>query len=253
VNAPADNACVVRVNVFLSRCGVASRRSADKLIASSRVTVNGLPAELGARIDTTQDVVCLDGRVITPVESKTTLVMNKPSGYLVSRRDPHYTRTVYDLLPSEYAHLVPVGRLDLDTEGVLLMTNDGGLVEHLTHPRYRIPRVYRALVKGHPDAQALDRLRNGVEIEGGTTSPAEVRVCEKRKDTSELELVLREGRKREVRLMCRAVGHEVLRLKRTEFAGIGLAGLATAAWRVLSAAECERLWKQVECVDGRGD
>lgn len=253
METPADEQGGIRVNVFLSRCGLASRRHADEIVAAGRVTISGTTALLGSRVDPAHDVVRVDGREIRPVVSKTALVLNKPAGYLVSRHDPHYTTTVYDLLPVGFAHLVPVGRLDLNTEGVLLMTDDGQLVERLTHPRYRVPRVYRATVKGHPDAEALALLRNDVEIEGGVTGPAEVRVFGHRRETAELELVLREGRKREVRLMCRAVGHEVLHLQRTEFAGIGVSDLAPGRWRVLSTAEIALLREQSESPSDRSD
>ena len=220
--------------------------------------VNGHIAVLGQAVDPGRDEVVVDGRRVDTrrlelSEAHTTILLHKPAGYLVSRRDPHHSRTIYDLLPEHLHHLVPVGRLDLDTEGALLLSDNGLLVERLTHPRYQVPKVYRVVVKGRPDASSLERLRRGVTIEGRVTSPATVDLIRQEADRAEVELTLREGRKREVRLMCRAVGHPVLSLRRVRFAGIGLADLARGKWRVLSEAEMKSLRKEAGLAHGSRD
>ena len=242
----------VRLNAFLAQCGAASRRGADRLIEAGEVAVNGQTAVLGQIVDPGKDRVEVNGREVSRPSSHTTILLFKPAGYLVSRRDPHHSRTIYDLLPEALEVLAPVGRLDLNTEGAILLTNDGHLAERLTHPRYGVPKRYRALVEGIPGDTALDALRNGVLIEGGRTAPAEARIVNEQERIwgrgtsqkyrcSELELVLREGRKREVRLMCQAVGHHVQKLRRLEFAGIGLGDLAKGGWRELTDREHARL------------
>ncbi len=237
-NAPAET---MRLNSFIARCGVESRRSADRLIRAGRVTVNGRTAEIGTQVDPRHDDITLDDRRLSLPDGCTTVLLHKPAGYLVSRRDPHHSRTIYELLPREFQQLVPVGRLDLDTEGAILLTDDGELVNQLTHPRYHVPKVYRPIVRGRPDEGALDRLRGGVEIDGTMTRPAGVSVVGARGDDTELEMVLMEGRKRQVRRMCEAVGHRVTYLARIQFAGLTLDGLKIGAWRELSDEEVASL------------
>ncbi len=238
-----------RLNAFIARSGALSRRAADRLIAEGRVTVNGRVARLGERVLPPRDTVEIDGRAIALPEGDHTVLLNKPAGYLVSRSDPHHSRTVYDLLPAKLRRLVPVGRLDLDTEGALLFTTDGRLAQLLTHPRYGVPKVYRALVSGSPPDDAISRLRNGVDIGDAVTSPARVhcvtdehgplwgRAGGSSGGGTELEIELKEGRKREVRRMCEAVGHTVLRLRRVRFAGLGISDLAEGSWRYLNNEE----------------
>ena len=230
----------IRLNVLVARSGTWSRRRADALIAEGRVSVNGRAACLGEKVRPALDTVEVDGRAVSLPEKHNTVLLNKPAGYLVSRGDPHHSRTVYDLLPKELHRLVPVGRLDLDTEGALLFTSDGVLAELLTHPRYRVPKVYRALVRGMPSPQALARLERGVDIGDSVTGPARARVIAEEHDMvwrgltsggAELELEIREGRKREVRRMCDAVGHPVLWLRRVRFAGLDLSGVSQGEWR----------------------
>jgi 23S rRNA pseudouridine2605 synthase len=232
---------LLRINAFVSKCGKASRRRADELVATGRVTINGTPAKLGSRVDPAEDEVALDGTVIVPVGVSTTILLNKPVGYLVSRSDPHHSRTVYDLLPADMHHLVPVGRLDLDTEGALLLSNDGGLVHEITHPKHMVPKVYRATVSGHPDDEALATLRQGVIIDGTTTAPATIRAMGGVEGTTELEIVLREGRKRQVRRMCEAVGHRVSALKREAIGELALGELPSGAWRELDESDVAKV------------
>lgn len=239
----------MRLNAFIARCGEYSRRRADDLIRSGRVRVNGRPGEIGERVRLETDVVTVDDRQIALPSEYTTILLHKPAGYLVSRSDPHHEHVVYDLLPDSHRHLVPVGRLDLESEGLLLLSDDGALVEKLTHPRHRVPKVYRAIVDGIPDCESLKRLRTGIEIEGRVTQPAQVRVVAKRNGDTELEIVLREGRKRQVRLMCRAIGHRVKYLIRVQFGSLSLNGVERGLWRTLTRGEVDDLAASAETID----
>jgi 23S rRNA pseudouridine2605 synthase len=231
----------VRLNAHIAHCSAISRRGADRLIRTGRVEVNGRLAVLGERIDPERDTVTVYKQNITLPNEHTTILLYKPAGYLVSRRDPHHNRTVYDLIPPDMINLVPVGRLDLNTEGLLLLTDDGDLVERLTHPRHDVPKVYHATVRNTPDEHALEQLRTGIDIDGQMTRPAKARLVSSNDYTSELEIILREGRKRQVRLMCRAIGHSVTYLIRTQFAGLTLDGVELGSWRALDGNELNSL------------
>ena len=224
----------MRLNAYLARAGDASRRGADELIKARRVTVNGRPGELNDFVGR-RDVVEVDGRRIAPQELAYVL-LHKPAGVVTTTRDPQGRPTVVDLVRHP-ARLVPVGRLDVDTTGALLLTNDGELAHRLAHPRYEVDKVYEAEVEGEPDGEALRRLAEGVELEDGRTSPARVL----RQAPSRIQLTIHEGRKHQVKRMCEAVGHPVRRLHRARYAGLDLAGLAPAQWRELSPAEVELL------------
>lgn len=192
-------------------------------------------------MDVEVDRVCVDEQWVNIVDQQTYILLHKPPGYLVSAHDPHHTQTVYKLLAGIDARIFPVGRLDLDTSGVLLLTNDGDLAFRLTHPKYGVEKVYRAWVYGYPDEGALRALREGVMLNEGVSSPAEVKVVRKKGDMTELELILHEGRKRQVKQMCAAVGHRVQRLTRTHFAGLNVRELDEGRWRHLAQNEIERL------------
>jgi pseudouridine synthase len=228
----------VRLNAYLARAGVASRRGAEELIRAGRVRVNGEPAGL-ATIVRPRDVVELDGRRLTP-EPLAYVILNKPAGVVTTARDPHRRRTVVGLVRHP-RRIVPVGRLDADTTGALLLTNDGDLAHRLAHPRYEVEKVYEAEVVGSPVEDALQRLRDGVELDDGRTAPARVRVLGRRGETSLLELAIHEGRKHQVRRMCAAVGHPVRRLHRSRYAGLDLDGLDGGEWRELAPQEVEAL------------
>lgn len=235
-----------RLNRFLARAGVASRRSSDRLIQTGRVEVNGqVVTHPGMRVNPDLDSICCDGKQVRPADVHTYVLLNKPDGYLVSAGDPHHERTVFDLMRGVRARVFPVGRLDLDTQGVLLLTDDGDLSFRLTHPRFGIEKVYRAHVRGCPDEDVLQRLREGVMLEDGFTAPAGVRLVRREGDHAVLELTLREGRKRQVKLMCAAVGHRVSRLVRTAFAGLTAQGLDIGQWRPLTEAEVSALKRRV--------
>jgi 23S rRNA pseudouridine2605 synthase len=224
----------VRLNAFLARAGVASRRAADELIKADRVTVNGEAGRLNTVVGA-RDRVEVDGR---PVERQRLayVLLHKPSGVVTTARDPQGRPTVVDLVTRD-TRVVPVGRLDADTTGVLLLTNDGPLAHRLAHPRYSVEKVYEAEVDGDPDDDALARLRDGVELDDGPTAPAGAR----RLGPSRVELTLHEGRKHQVKRMLAAVGHPVRRLHRTAYAGLRADGLEPGQWRELTADELSAL------------
>jgi 23S rRNA pseudouridine2605 synthase len=224
----------VRLNAYLARAGVASRRKADVLIKAGRVRVNGEPGELNTFVES-RDVVEVDGE---RVEQQTLgyVLLNKPAGVVTTASDPQGRPTVVGLVRHE-SRVVPVGRLDVDTTGALLLTNDGPLAHRLAHPRYRVEKVYEVETWREPTDEALQRLADGVELDDGVTGPARVR----RLGPARFELVLHEGRNRQVRRMCEAVGHRVRRLHRSVYAGLGVDDLAAGAWRELTASEVERL------------
>jgi 23S rRNA pseudouridine2605 synthase len=224
----------VRLNVYLARSGVASRRGADELIKAGRVTVNGAAGQLNTFVEST-DVVRVDGREVGK-QSLRHVLLNKPRGTITTARDPQGRPTVVDLVGGDI-RVVPVGRLDRNTTGVLLLTNDGELAHRLAHPRYRVEKVYVADVEGEPDDETLRALTDGVELEDGRTAPARVR----RLGPSRLELGLHEGRNRQVRRMLEIVGHPVLRLRRSRYAGLTTGRLGRGEWRELTRAEVARL------------
>jgi pseudouridine synthase len=236
----------VRLNAYLARAGVASRRAADELIKAGRVTVNGEPGRLNTFV-ARGDRVAVEGREVAP-QRLTYVLLHKPDGTVTTARDPRGRPTVVDLvdLPER---VVPVGRLDTDTTGALLLTNDGPLAHRLAHPRYGVEKVYEAEVEGEPDADALRRLAEGVELDDGPTAPAKARLLGR----STIELVLHEGRKHQVKRMCAAVGHPVLRLHRSGYAGLTLEGLEPGRWRELEPFEIDLLRKTPERLPGRSD
>jgi 23S rRNA pseudouridine2605 synthase len=228
-----------RIHRALAQAGVASRRAAETLVADGRVTVNGETAVIG-RIVGPQDVIRLDGRVVTP-EPIRVLLLNKPAGRVSTVTDPQGRPTVLEGLPTDI-RLYPVGRLDIDTTGALLVTNDGDLANALMHPRLSVPKTYEVLVSGRVSAETVRVLRQGVELEDGPTRPARVEVMDRLHPGGTWLLVeITEGRNRQVKRMGQAVGHPVRRLHRSRYAGIGLAGLKRGEWRMLTAEETGRL------------
>jgi pseudouridine synthase len=224
----------VRLNAYLARAGVASRRRADELIKAGRVTVNGEPGQLNTFVGRT-DRVEVDGEPVAAQEL-TYVLLHKPAGTVTTARDPQRRPTVVELVDLA-ERVVPVGRLDTDTTGALLLTNDGPLAHRLAHPRYGVEKVYEVEVEGKPDDAAVRALADGVELEDGVTAPARVR----RVALSRIELTLHEGRNRQVRRMCEAVGHPVRHLHRSRYAGLNLDGLEPGQWRELEPSEVKRL------------
>ncbi len=239
-----------RLQKILARAGHGSRRSAEALITAGRVTVNGARiTELGTTADADSDRIEVDGRAIEVAAAPVYLAMNKPVGFLTTVSDPRGRRTVVDLYPPDLPpHVFPIGRLDRDSEGLLLLTNDGAFAHRLAHPRFELDKEYCALVRGAPSAEALRHLRAGVQIEGRRTSPAEVEIVttppyghSARAGHTWLRLVIHEGRRRQVRLMCAAVGHPVSALVRTRIGEVLLGRLATGKTRSLSRREVASL------------
>ena len=228
----------MRLNRYLARAGVASRRAADDLIKAGRVTVNGKRGELNTFV-AARDVVEVDGDRVGK-EELAHVLLNKPLGVVTTASDPEGRPTVVDLVGHE-ARVVPVGRLDIDTSGVLLLTNDGDLAHRLAHPRYGVEKTYVAEVEGEPGDDVLKALAEGVELEDGRTAPARVR----RLGPSQLELVLHEGRNRQVRRMLEAVGHPIVRLRRSRYAGLGPGRLRPGDWRDLKRDEVRALRRLV--------
>jgi len=226
-----------RLQKILSQAGVASRRASEQLMREGRVTVNGATVtELGTKADAARDDIRVDGRRIKIPERHIYLLVNKPRGYVTTRSDPQKRPTVIDLVGIK-DYVYPVGRLDYDSEGLLLLTNDGDLAARLTHPRHGVPRVYEATVLGEPDEHDVRRLAKGVSIDGQRTAPAEVIAI----GPTRLRITVREGRNRQVRKMCDAIGHPVKELRRVAIGPLRDGKLKVGAWRPLTAHEIERL------------
>jgi 23S rRNA pseudouridine2605 synthase len=235
----------MRLNAYLARAGVASRRKADELIKAGRVTVNGAPGELNTFVQS-RDRVEVDGEPVAK-QRLSYVLLHKPAGVVTTARDPRGRRAVVDLVVGHGTRVVPVGRLDTDTTGALLLTNDGDLAHRLGHPRYEVEKVYEAEVEGEPGDEALRQLEQGLELDDGRTAPAHVR----RLSPNRVELSIHEGRKHQVKRMLAAVGHPVTRLHRSRYAGLTLEGLEPGAWRELEPFEVASLSRQPERRPGR--
>ena len=239
----------IRLQKILSTAGIASRRASEQMILDGRVMVNGKTIlELGAKADPEKDAIKVDGRRIKTEVTHRYIVLYKPKGYVTTRKDPEGRRTVMDLI-GDGAYIYPVGRLDYDSEGLLLMMTDGDLAAKLMHPRHEVDKVYEVIVMGTPDGRALEKLRKGVHIEGGRTSPADVHTgttVKGSRPTTLLTLTIREGRNRQIRKMCSAVGLPVRDLRRIRMGPIGLGRLKPGQWRDLTPEEVRRLKRDVE-------
>ena len=235
----------MRLSRYLALAGVASRRKAEQIIASGRVAVNGAVVTLPQHRVEAGDRVTVDGREVEPSREKYYLLLDKPAGYLSSASDPRGRPTVLDLVGNIPARLYPAGRLDLDSTGLLLLTNDGELAYRLTHPRFGVKKRYRVRVKGVPDAATLERMARGMELEDGRTAPAEVRLIRRLPGGALLEITLIEGRKRQIKRMCAAAGHPVVELRRTGLAFLTAAGLKEGQYRRLTVDEVKRLYRLV--------
>jgi 23S rRNA pseudouridine2605 synthase len=236
----------IRLQKLLSQAGVASRRAAEQLIVERRVTVNGeVVATLGSKADPAHDDVRVDGRRVRVALHSRYILLNKPRGYVTTLNDPQGRKTVMDLLKGVREYVYPVGRLDYESEGLLLLTSDGDLAARLTHPRHAVDRVYEAFVAGTPSEEAIEALRSGIIIDGRRTAPASVKrgptVGTRAKPVTQLTITLREGRNRQVRRMCSIVGHPVRELTRVRMGPIALGQLELGHWRDLTADEVKRL------------
>lgn len=232
-----------RLQKALARAGVASRRASEELIKQGRVAVNGtVTKDLGVRVDLTRDEVTVDGNTVSK-PALAYLALNKPRGYLTSLSDPHHHKTIADLIPREPAGLFPVGRLDLDSEGLLLITNDGDLAFRLLHPSFHVEKTYMVVVGGVPTETELERLRVGVVLDDGVTKPADVELLGKGGKTSQLRICISEGRKRQVRRMFGHIGHAVVSLRRVSFGPVPLGDLPLGETRPLTAEEVSALMR----------
>lgn len=232
----------MRLQKFLSQAGVASRRAAEQLIKDGRVRVNGeTVTEMGITVNPQTDHVAVDNRPVRPVAKQEYLLLYKPVGYVTTVKDPYGRSTVTELVAEAGVRVYPVGRLDLDTSGVLLLTNDGELANRLTHPSFGVEKEYLARVHDLPDAEALTALAKGIKLDDGMTAPAQVRLVKGGRPTSIVSLTIKEGRNRQVRRMLEAVGHPVVSLKRVRFGPLTLAGLQEGRWRSLSLREVAEL------------
>ncbi len=231
-----------RLQKVMSEFGVASRRKCEDMIAAGRVKVNGcLITEPGCKVDKEQDVIEVDGKIIKSSESKVYILLNKPVGYITSAKDQFGRPTVLDLLRGISLRVFPIGRLDYDTEGLILLTNDGDLTYRITHPKHNIDKTYRALIHGKADQYDIDTFKNGMAIEDYITSSAQMEIIAYEKGNSIVDITIHEGKNRQVRKMCSAIGHDVIRLKRIQIGKLGLGDLKTGEWRYLSDAEVEYL------------
>ncbi len=234
----------MRLQKFMAKCGVASRRKSEEIILEGKVKVNGeVVKELGIKIDVDNDVVTIDGKKLELEENKAYILLNKPVGYITTMSDEFNRKKVIDLLKGVKERVYPVGRLDYDTSGLLLLTNDGDLAYKLTHPKHEIEKKYIAKVKGIPTEEELKQFRNGLKIEDYITSKAKVRVIHKEKGVADLEVIIHEGRNRQVRKMCSKIGHPVIELKRIEMGEIKLSDVKEGSWRYLTPQEVEYLKK----------
>ena len=232
----------MRINKYLASCNVASRRKCEEIISSGKVTLNGkVVKELATMVDVKKDKVIVFGKPVELDNSKVYYMLNKPAGVISASKSKYGEETVVDIIGKKEHRLFPVGRLDKDTTGLIILTNDGDFAYKLTHPKYEKEKTYEALVKGHIDSKGLERLKKGVVIDGKKTSKAKVRLIKMAGNNSLIEITIIEGRKRQVKKMCERVGHKVLKLKRTMENGLGLGDLQEGEYRKLTKNEVNRL------------
>jgi 23S rRNA pseudouridine2605 synthase len=234
-----------RLQKVLAKAGIASRRKAEELIKQGKVRVDGrLVTEMGLRVDPEiQDIEC-NGILLGSQEKKIYILLHKPAGFLSTVHDPQGRPVVTDLLHNIVERVYPVGRLDLDTEGALLLTNDGELAQKILHPSHEVNKTYVAKVKGHPDSKKLAALARGIELDGKQTWPARVEVVVSKSQDTTIQIIIHEGRKRQVRKMFEAIGHPVLQLKRVAYGQLQLGGLAPGKYRFLSPADIKLIFKK---------
>jgi 23S rRNA pseudouridine2605 synthase len=231
----------VRLQKFLADCGVASRRAAEEVIRAGRVKVNGaVVTEMGIKVGPA-DTVAVDGRTVGRQERMVYVILNKPTGYITTARDEFGRRTVLDLVADVPERIYPVGRLDFDTSGLLLLTNDGDLTFRLTHPSHEVGKTYQAVIEGTPSEDKIKAFKAGLRIEDYTTAPAELRVRNSSVRTATVDITLHEGKNRQVRKMCEAIGHPVISLRRVAIGRLTLGNLPEGKWRSLTPGEMKLL------------
>lgn len=236
---------MIRLQKYIADCGVASRRKAEELIKQGSVKVNGSIAnEMGLKVSD-RDQVEVNGKLVRPERKKVYIMLNKPSGYVTTVKDQFRRPTVIELLKGVKERVFPVGRLDYETTGLLILTNDGDFTHKMTHPRHEIEKTYLATISGCPTKEEIKSFESGLKIEDFTTSPAKLRIVSEKGRTCIVEVTIHEGRNRQVRKMCEAIGHPVLSLKRIALGNLTLGSLSEGSWRELSHDEVESLLKSV--------
>jgi pseudouridine synthase len=235
---------MIRLQKYLSHCGIASRRKCEELISQGRVEVDGqVIREQGIKINPAKNTIKVNGKIVVPSQKKVYIMVNKPKGYITSVVDPFGRPTVLDLVKGIKERIVPVGRLDFNTEGLLLLTNDGDVLYKLTHPGHEIHKEYIAIIKGIPTADEINVFRKGMIIDGRMTAPAYFSIIKILHDRTMVRILLREGRNRQIRKMCKAIGHDVIQLRRTRIGKLRIDGLPLGGWRHLRDNEVKWLQK----------
>jgi 23S rRNA pseudouridine2605 synthase len=230
-----------RIQKILARCGIASRRKAEEMILEGRVTVNGKTAVLGMKADPEKDHIKVDGRLITRFEPRVYIMLNKPDKCITSMYDPEGRPTIKDFLKGVKARVFPVGRLDYDSEGLILLTNDGELANAVLHPGGEVPKTYLVKIKGILEEKDIQKLERGIKLEDGITAPAKVKKIKKTETNSWMEITIHEGRKHQVKRMLERVGHPVLKLRRIKINGLALGKLPVGTYRYLTLEEIKKL------------
>ncbi len=235
-----------RLQKIIAEMGIASRRKAEELIMEGRVTVNGQPAVIGMKADALRDHIKVDGKLLVTPEKKVYYIFNKPRGVVTSIGDPQGRPTVNDFLRGIRQRVFPVGRLDYGSEGMLFLTNDGDFAHAVLHPSKKIPKTYLVKLKGVLEEEDIEKLRNGIKIEGGMTAPAKVKRLRKTENNSWIEMTIYEGKKRQIRRMLERVGHPVIRLMRVRIDGIEMGDLGPGAYRRMTAEEMKKISKELQ-------
>jgi len=230
-----------RLQKILAEAGVASRRRAEELIREGRITVNGRLARIGDKVDPSRDHIKVDGKLVASPAAKAYLMLNKPKQVVTTAEDPEGRTAVMDLVKNKLPRLFPVGRLDFDAEGILLLTNDGEMAHRLSHPSFQVPRTYWVKVKGKPTPEEVRKLSQGITLEDGPTAPCRIVFRREARENAWLEMTLREGRNHQVKRMWERMGHPVLKLRRVSFAGLSLGSLKAGEVRHLRPPEVEKL------------
>lgn len=230
-----------RLQKYMAACGIASRRKCEEIILQARVKVNGkIVNELGAKIDEEKDLVTLDGKLIKKEKNKVYIALNKPKGYVSTVKDERGRKTILDLVDVT-ERIYPIGRLDYDTSGLILLTNDGDIYNKIIHPKQEKNKIYIALIKGIPTENDIKKIWKGINIDGYVTAPAKFKIVKKFKDYCEVEIIIHEGRNRQIRKMCDFINHQVLELKRLQIGDIKLGNLPLGKWRYLNTKEIQNI------------